>query len=93
MDADIKDHFSREMKSRHSPARRARHSNIIPVGIARTKGVSDESGHRKDNAFYDVHAVPIAGCSKRKEIVIINDHEQQKGDQNCSNAPCLNKAD
>lgn len=31
------------------------------------------------------------GCSK-KEIVVKIDPEQRKGNQNCSNAPCLNKA-
>lgn len=68
-------------------ARRTRHSNVV----ARTKGVSDESGHRKNNAFYDVHAVPTAGCSEMGKCHEMS-RSNKKGDQNCSNAPCLKQS-
>ena len=49
----------------------------------------------KDNAFYDVHAALITWLlEKKKEIVmkVMTREQQERGNQNCSNAPCLNKA-
>jgi hypothetical protein len=73
-----KKHFSWRVEL---SARRTRHSNVVPrtVGtLEQKRGIWWETD-RKDNAFYDVHAVPITGLlekgNRRKEMTRSNAKE------------------